>query len=129
MEDYPLQDTTHQTGELSHFELNTQKIPETPEGIQCDTFAGLVHVEWDNQAPVTPIGQLVFFVQFLKTCNLYAPWVDDCPLYYYSPNAPSKNDVLGTLLLAVLSGQKQYAHITSIRQDAVNPALLGMKRV
>ena len=37
--------------------------------------------------------------------------------------------MLGTLLLAVLSGQKRYAHITSIRQDGVNPALLGMKRV
>ena len=72
---------------------------------------------------------MVFFSQFLKTCNLFAPWVKDCPLKYKSPNAPSKEDVLGTLLLAVLSGQKRYAHITSIRQDTVNPPLLGMKRI
>lgn len=117
--------TTHQMGEPSIRESTTLKTQD----IQCDTFAGLVHIEWDDQAPVTPIGQLVFFAQFLKTCNLFAPWVSDCPLEYRSPNAPSKTDVLGTLLLAVLSGQKRYAHITSIRQDAVNPELLGMRKV
>ena len=115
--------------ELSNCEWSTNNNPENPAKIHCETFGGLVHVEWDEQASVTPIGQLIFFAQFLKTCNLFALWVNDCPLYYHSPNAPSKEDVLGTLLLVVLSGQKRYAHITSIRQDAVNPALLGMKRV
>ena len=129
MEDQDLPVTTHPTGELSNFALNSQKNHEDSRGIHCDTFAGLAHVEWDDQAPVTPFGQLIFFAQFLKTCNLFAPWVKDCPLHYRSPNAPSKEDVLGTLLLAVLSGQKRYAHITSIRQDTVNPALLGMKKV
>lgn len=129
MEDNPLPVTTHHLGELSNCESNAPKSQQSPEGIHCDTFSGLVHVEWDDQASVTPIGQLVFFAQFLKTCNLFAPWVSDCPLHYSSPNAPSKEDVLGTLLLAVLSGQKRYAHITSIRQDGVNPALLGMKKV
>lgn len=125
MDEHHLPTNTHPTGENPIHVSNPQKIQE----IQCDTFAGLVHVEWDDQAPVTPIGQLVFFSQFLKTCNLFAPWVKDCPLEYKSPNAPSKEDVLGTLLLAVLSGQKRYSHITSIRQDTVNPPLLGMKRV
>src|SRR5580658_716512 len=129
MENNPLPISTHHLGELSNCELTTPKFQEPPPGIHCDTFAGLVHVEWDDQTPLTPIGQLVFFTQFLKTCNLFASWVNDCPLHYNSPNAPSKEDVLGTLLLAVLSGQKRYAHITSIRQDAVNPALLGMTRV
>lgn len=129
MEDHPLPITTHHMGELSNCELNTQTTQEKTGDIHCDTFAGLVHVEWDEQAPVTPMGQLVFFTQFLKTCNLYGPWVQDCPLKYSSPNAPSKADVLGTLLLAVLSGQKRYAHITSIRQDMLNPPLLGMKKV
>ena len=129
MEDDYTPPTTHPMGELSNLESNAQKSKESIEKIQCDTFAGLVHVEWDEQAPVTPIGQLVFFAQFLKTCQLFAPWVIDCPLHYSSPNSPSKEDVLGTLLLAVLSGQKRYSHITSIRQDAVNPALLGMKKV
>jgi hypothetical protein len=117
--------TAHPMGEC----VNRESDPQKTQDMQCDTFAGLVHVEWDDQAPITPIGQLVFFSQFLKTCNLFGPWVKDCPLEYRSPNAPSKEDVLGTLLLAVLSGQKRYAHITSIRQDTVNPPLLGMKRI
>lgn len=125
MDNQPLDKNTHPMGECP----NHESIPSKKQAIQCDTFAGLVHVEWDDQAPITPIGQLVFFTQFLKTCNLFAPWVQDCPLEYKSPNAPSKADVLGTLLLAVLSGQKRYAHITSIRQDTVNPPLLGMKKV
>ena len=125
MDDHPLSPITHPMGECP----NRESIPSKTQDMHCDTFAGLVHVEWDDQAPITPIGQLVFFSQFLKTCNLFAPWVKDCPLEYRSPNAPSKEDVLGTLLLAVLSGQKRYAHITSIRQDTVNPPLLGMKRI
>ena len=43
--------------------------------------------------------------------------------------APSKRDVLGTLLLSVLAGQSRYAHITALRGDGVNPALLGMTKV
>ena len=28
----------------------------------ADTFAGRVHIEWDTMAPVTPLGQLPFFI-------------------------------------------------------------------
>ena len=55
--------------------------------------------------------------------------VADCPLVYTSPNAPSKRDVLGTVLLSVLAGQSRYAHITARRGDGVNPSLLGMGKV
>lgn len=27
------------------------------------------------------------FIQFLKTADLFGPWVQDCPLHYSSPNA------------------------------------------
>jgi len=37
-------------------------------------------VEWDSQAAVTPLGQLPFFIDFLKTADLYERWVEDCPL-------------------------------------------------
>ena len=46
-----------------------------------------------------------------------------------SPNAPAKRDILGTLLLAILAGPKRYAHITALRGEGVNAALLGMHRV
>src|SRR3990167_1487509 len=72
------------------------------EKLAVDTFGGRVHVEWDPQSSVTPLGQLPFFIEFLK---------------------------LGTLLLSILAGHKRYAHVTSIRCDHVNPSLLGMSKI
>ncbi len=95
----------------------------------AETFAGRVHVEWDSNGLVTPLGQLPFFVEYLKQAGLFAGWVADCPLTFSSPNAPSKHDLLGTVLLSILSGHYRYAHITALRCDAVNPRLLGMKKV
>ena len=95
----------------------------------ADTFAGRVHIEWDGTAPVTPYGQLPFFIDFLKQANLFDAWVADCPLHLSSPNAPSKRDLLGTVMLSILAGHRRYAHITSLRCDAVNPRLLGMRKV
>jgi len=97
--------------------------------IPVETYGGRIHVEWDPHAAVTPLGQLPFFIEFLKTADLFAPWVQDCPLQYQSPNAPRTVDLLGTLLLSILSGHHRYAHITTIRNDGVNPALLGMSKV
>jgi DDE family transposase len=97
--------------------------------ITADTFAGRVHVEWDDTAPVTPLGQLPFFIDFLKQGGLFDAWVADCPLVLTSPNAPTKRDLLGTVMLSVLAGHHRYAHITALRCDPVNPPLLGMHRV
>ena len=57
----------------------------------ADTFAGRVHVEWDATAPVTPFGQLPFFIDFLKAAGLFDAFVADCPRYP-SPSAPRKRD-------------------------------------
>src|SRR6201984_2580969 len=95
----------------------------------ADTFAGRVHVEWDDAARVTPLGQLPFFIEYVKLGGLFDGWVSGCPLYFSSPNAPSKRDVLGTVLLSVLAGHWRYAHMTTLRCDPVNPPLLGMRKV
>jgi len=87
--------------------------------VAVDTFAGRIHVEWDPDAAVTPLGQLPFFIEFLKVSGLYDAFVADCPLSYTSPNAPKVRDVLGTLLLSILGGHKRYSHITTIRCDRV----------
>lgn len=100
-----------------------------PNRVAVDTFAGRIHVEWDPDAAVTPMGQLPFFIEFLKVSGLYDAYVTECPLRYTSPNAPNVRDVLGTLLLSILAGHKRYAHITTIRSDRVNPELLGMKEI
>ncbi len=41
----------------------------------ADTFGGRVHVEWDAAEPVTPLGQLPFFVEYLKQGGLFDGWV------------------------------------------------------
>jgi len=101
--------------------------PETDGSV--DTFAGKVQVKWMPEAAVSSLGLMPYFIEFLKTSGVFDAWVEDCPLEYASPNAPQKRDVLGTILLSVLSGHWRYAHISAIRGDGVNPDLLGMKKV
>ena len=99
------------------------------QALEIDTFEGKVHVEWEPGASVTPMGQLPFFIQFLKTGHRYEPWVEDAPLSYISNNAPQKTDVLGSFLLSILSGHNRYSHMTTLIGDGVNARLLGMNKV
>ena len=108
-------------------ELNLKK--REISALIADTFDGKIHIEWDPQAQVTPLGQLPFFIQFLKIGNLFQPWVDDCPLSYASNNAPKKVNVLGSFLLSILAGHNRYAHMTSLIGDTVNSKLMGMTKV
>lgn len=48
-------------GEAKRKALDRQKEP-----IALDIFGGRIHVEWDPAAAVTPLGQLPFFIEFLK---------------------------------------------------------------
>lgn len=116
--------TTHPLGETQSKAL----IP-VAEPVAVDTFGGRLHVEWNPQAAVTPLGQLPFFIDYLHVSGLFDEWVSRCPLQWSSPNAPTKTDVLGTVLLSVLSGHQRYAHINALRGDGVNPDLLGMSKV
>lgn len=100
-----------------------------PDGVEVETYAGKVHVEWDPTAAVTPLGQLSFFIEFLKLGGRFDPWVDECPLSYASNNAPEKIDVMGSLFLSILSGHNRYTHMTALRGDTVNTRLLGMNKV
>jgi hypothetical protein len=104
-------------------------IADAEESSAVDTFGGKIFVRWDPEAAVTAFGPVSYFIDFLKTNGLWEPWVRECPLRYSSPNAPPKEDILGTIFLAVLAGHKRYAHISTIRSDSVLPGLLGMKRV
>ena len=74
------------------------------------------------------MGQLAFFIQFLKTGYRFEPWVKDCPLIYKSNNASGKLKVLGSLMLSILSSHKRYAHISTRTGGNVNVQLLGMKK-
>jgi hypothetical protein len=56
-------------------------LGEQPEAEEwsavADAFAGRVHIEWDTRAPVTPLGQLPFFIEYLKQGGLFDGWVAD----------------------------------------------------
>jgi len=114
----------HPLGELELMQSGTLETP-----VFVDTLAGRIRVEWNPDASVTPLGQLVFFADFLKTAELWGPWISDCPLSYTSNNAPDTVDVVGTLFLSVLAGHDRYAHAEALRWDTVSPALLGMGKV
>lgn len=76
-----------------------------------------------------PLGQLPFFIEFRQVSGQFDPWVESSPLVFTSPNAPSKRDVRGTAMLSILSGHRRYAHISALRGDHLNAALLGMEGV
>jgi len=110
-------------------EAKRKALARQKETVALDTFGGRIHVEWDPNAAVTPLGQLPFFIEFLKVSGLFEAWVDDCPLSYQSNNASAKREVLATFLLSILAGHSRYAHITAIREDGIHPELLGVKQL
>ena len=109
-------------------EENSLPVSAISDQLPVETYGGKIHVEWDPTAAVTPIGQLPFFIEYLKVGGLFEPWVASCPLSYRSNNAPEKRDVLGSFLLSILSGHNRYAHMASLMGDQVNTKLLGMSR-
>ena len=110
-------------------EATRKALARQHAAIALDTFGGRIHVEWDPAAAVTPLGQLPFFIEFLKVSGVFDAWVADCPLTYHSKHASDKRAVLATLLLSILAGHHRYAHITAIRHDGILPELLGVTRV
>jgi hypothetical protein len=110
-------------------ESKKSEIAQEIDKIAVDTYAGRVHIHWDHTTPVTPFGQLAFFIEFLKNTELFDDFVEQCPLYFVSHNAPSKRDVLGTILLSVLAGHTRYAHMSAIRTDKVSYELLKMEKI
>ena len=123
---------SHPSGEMVQHQLAVAQAPPVsapPGPVAIDSWAGQIKVEWDPNAPLTPLGQASFFIEFLKVAGLFDVLVADCPLTRTSPNAPSNRDVVGTIVLSVLAGHKRYAHVTTLRADGVLPELLGIDRI
>ena len=110
-------------------EAATAGLPAQNEPLLVDTPGGRYHVRWGDSAPATPLGQLVFFAQFLNAGGLFSRLCADAPLAFSSPNAPRVPDVLGTLVLSILAGHSRYAHLNALRFDAVTPPLLGLQKL
>ena len=92
-----------------------------------DTPGGRYWAEFDDEAPVTREGQLIFFAQFLHAGGRWAQFLEKSPLAYRGNRGSAVVDVLGTAVLSVLCGHWRYAHINSVRGDRLNPPLLGMR--
>ena len=119
----PMLPRAHPLGEQLAVEAPAPVGPVT-----LDTFAGPVQVEWDASSALTPLGQIVYFAEFLKVSGRLDATMGDCPLVYTSPNAPAVRDVIGTWVFSALAGHRRYAHITALRGDSVLPDLLGMSK-
>ena len=65
------------------------------------TAGGHFQVRWDENGTASALGQLAFFAEFLEESGLFERWVQSCPLFYTSPNAPGVQDILGTWLLSM----------------------------
>jgi hypothetical protein len=91
-----------------------------------DTPGGRYFAEFDDEAPVTREGQLLFFAQFLHAGGRWERFVSNTPLCYEGNRGSAVVDVLGTATLSILCGHWRYAHINSVRGDRLNPPLLNM---
>ncbi|MCW5555653.1 MAG: hypothetical protein KIS67_26275 [Verrucomicrobiae bacterium] len=83
---------SHPAGEPSPDPLSTL-LPSSgallPARVPLDLHGQRVYVEWDPHAPVTPLGQLVYFSQFLATAGLFGEGWPTVRSTTPSPNAPS----------------------------------------
>jgi len=87
-------------------------------------------IEWsEDDSRMTQMGGLAYFAVFLESTGLFEHLVESCPLSYESNNAPDKRDILGMMLLSVLSGQTRYAHMSALGRDKVDAGLLGMSKI
>ncbi|MFM8763561.1 MAG: transposase [Spartobacteria bacterium] len=129
MDSKSLPETAHPAGEAKNEDFPHDKPNPGASALPVDTGGGRYHVQWDDSAPVTPLGQLVFFAQFLHAGGRWEDFCKEAPFGFTSPNAPTHEDVLGSLAVSILCGHTRYAHVNALRFDAVNPAMLGMKKV
>ena len=83
-------------------------------------------MRWSLDEAVTPLGQVPFFIDYLKQTDLFDPYVATCPLQFTSRNAPRVRDVLGTMVLSIVTGGRPYAHVNALRHDGIDPSLLGL---
>lgn len=94
-----------------------------------DTPGGRFYAEWDDQAPVTREGRLIFFFQFLQVGGRWKEFLRGCPLHYTGNRGSGALNIMGTVLFSALAGHWRYAHINALRGDGINPGLLGMDGV
>lgn len=72
-----------------------------------DTPGGRFRVDYDAGLPISPVGPLVFFAQFLEASGRFEALCAKAALTYTSPNAPDKRAVLATMVLGIHAGGRR----------------------
>ncbi len=93
------------------------------------TPSGVVYCEKDTGSPITMHGYLPHFAQYLHESGQLGDFINTCPLSYKSNNAPAVKDVLGTIILSILSGHTRYCHAASLYGDNIAAELLGLNKM
>lgn len=93
------------------------------------TPSGVVHCDRDQGSPITLHGYLPHFAQYIHESGLFEALINECPIKYKSNNAPAVKDVLGTIILSILSGHTRYCHASSLYGDHIAAELLGLNKI
>ncbi|MGB0717875.1 MAG: transposase [Alphaproteobacteria bacterium] len=117
---------TRQNGGVENGVNDSSSAPENSSSARI----GGLEVEWsEDHGRLSQMGGLSYFAGYLEATGLFEDLVRTCPLVYLSNNAPSKRDVLGEIVLSVLSGQTRYAHMASLANAQLDAQTLGMEKI
>ena len=64
-----------------------------PAPHRVETLGGPMQVHWEEDPGISPHGMLTYFLEFLQISGIWEEFVEQCPLRYTSPNAPTKYSV------------------------------------
>lgn len=104
-------------------------LSEDKVNSKITTSSGIIHCQWDEEVPITLNGHLPYFSEYLHAGGLFQRLVENCPLEYKSNNAPAVGDVLGTMLLSILSGHTRYRHAGALYGDTASSEILGINKL
>lgn len=97
--------------------------------IDIPAYGGRMGVRWDPGTKVTASGGLAYFALYLKTTGLFDRLCSDFPVEYRNNNSCTRMDIVGTTVLAILSGKDRYVQINALRNDTAAMELLGLGRI
>jgi hypothetical protein len=121
-------DEAHPAGE-SPAAADAPTPTAAPGPMIVDTPGGRFRADFSPALPVSTMGALVFFAQFLQGTGAFDALIADAPLAYEGNRAHGAREALGTLALGILAGHYRFAHLAALRGDPIAPSLLGLKQI
>jgi hypothetical protein len=83
MDSKTLSETAHPWGEENLESILPENNGKAAGPLPVDTNGGRYHVQWDDSAPMTPLGRMVFFAQFLQAGGRWEDFCKEAPLWIY----------------------------------------------